>query len=249
MSPRTAKAVFLLSGLLLASVAVSAFGSEAGTLRADLKGESTKTPAPRSETWVSASRDESADAAPARPLTSRAALSEAATSGTTPASEVPQAEPGVPIRISIPAVNLDASIVPVGLADGAMEIPSAIEAGWYRLGPRPGSANGSAVLAGHVDHQKSPGVFLELRSLGLGEVVAVTDDFGTSHRFIVTERFQVAKAELPVQSLFDRDGPPVLTLITCGGRFDRKARSYDDNIVIRAVPADSVSPAVGRQRE
>ena len=144
MSPRTAKAVFLLSGLLLASVAVSAFGSEAGTLRSDLKGESTKTPAPRAEPWVSASRDGSADAAPARPLTSESAVSNSATSDTTPTSEVPRAEPGVPIRISIPAVNLDGAIVPVGLADdGAMEIPSAIEAGWYRLGPRPGSAIGS----------------------------------------------------------------------------------------------------------
>jgi hypothetical protein len=29
----------------------------------------------------------------------------------------------------------------------------------------------------------------------------------------------------------------VLTLITCGGAFDRGARHYTDNIVVRAAPA------------
>ena len=36
------------------------------------------------------------------------------------------------------------------------------------------------------------------------------------------------------------DGPPGLTLITCGGAFDRGVRSYEDNIVVRAAPALSL---------
>ncbi len=120
-----------------------------------------------------------------------------------------------------------------------MEIPGAIEAGWYRFGPKPGASVGSAVIAGHVDHRKTPGVFIELRRLDIGAEVSVTDATGKLHRYVVIERYQVNKHELPVKELFRRTGEPVLTLITCGGEFDRKARSYDDNIVITAVPLTS----------
>jgi hypothetical protein len=53
---------------------------------------------------------------------------------------------------------------------------------------------------------------------------------------MVTERFQVGKAELPVEELFRTGGDPVLTLITCGGAFDPDERRYRDNIVVRAAP-------------
>jgi hypothetical protein len=71
----------------------------------------------------------------------------------------------------------------------------------------------------------------------VGSEVSVTDQAGTVHRYVVAERFQVDKDELPIEEIFVADGPPGLTLITCGGVFDRGARSYEDNIVVRAVPA------------
>ena len=244
--------------MLLTSVAVTNFGSEAGALRSDLNGKATPIPTqvrpaafslkdPHTVGVLATNPDAEAD----RQDDSQPPSDPSAGNGQgTPTSTDEGPQPGLPLRIAIPSLKLDAEVVQVGLEDdGAMEIPSAIEAGWYELGPRPGSALGSAVIAGHVDHKKSPGVFLELRSLELGSEVAVTDDAGDVHRFVVTERFQVAKGELPVQALFQRDGDPVLTLITCGGRFDRKARSYDDNIVIRAIPADvNTFVEVGRER-
>lgn len=130
--------------------------------------------------------------------------------------------------------------------DGAMEIPGTVDAGWYRFGARPGALSGSAVLAGHVDHQQSPGVFYALRRIAVGAEITVTDDAGAVHRFAVAERFQVAKGELPVAALFRRDGAPVLTLITCGGRFDRRHHQYDDNVVIRAEPLESTPTPPGR---
>ena len=65
----------------------------------------------------------------------------------------------------------------------------------------------------------------------------VTDRDGTVRRFVVKERFQVQKTVLPTGELFRTDGAPVLTLITCGGRFDESRGHYFDNIVVRAVPA------------
>ena len=48
----------------------------------------------------------------------------------------------------------------------------------------------------------------------------------------------VSKDELPVDRVFSKDGDPVLTLITCGGDFNRSLRSYSDNVVAYAEPID-----------
>ena len=41
---------------------------------------------------------------------------------------------------------------------------------------------------------------------------------------------------LPLDRLFARDGPPRLTLITCGGPFLPEYLSYRDNVVVVAEP-------------
>lgn len=142
-----------------------------------------------------------------------------------------------PRRITIADIDVDAPVVAVGLqVNGSMEIPGADEAGWYHYGARPGGVAGSTVIAAHVDHKGQPGVFIELRRLEIGAEVAVTDNLGLVRRYTVTERFQVDKDDLPAEELFRLDGTPTLTLITCGGTFNRKQRHYSDNIVIRATP-------------
>jgi len=153
-------------------------------------------------------------------------------------STVPPVPIGVPTRIAIASLGVDAAIDQVGLEkNGSMEVPGATETGWYRYGPRPGSDAGSAVIAAHVDFNGVRGVFFDLRKLEAGAEITVTDDAGTARRFVVSERFQVGKRQLPVSELFRADGSPVLTLITCGGGFDERHRTYTDNIVVRATLA------------
>lgn len=145
--------------------------------------------------------------------------------------------PPAPGRIQIPAIGLDAPVVPVGLnPDGSMEVPKASEVGWYEPGVRPGSPTGSAVLAAHVDYAGERGAFFDLRKLPEGAEVLVVGPDGTPQRFVVDTRLQVDKRELPTEELFRSNGPPTLTLITCGGSFDSGARHYRDNIVVRARP-------------
>ena len=154
-----------------------------------------------------------------------------------PAPTVPAPPLGVPQQIRVPQIGVDALVTSVGLEDdGAMEVPPAALGGWYQYGPRTGSPEGSTVIAGHVDQDDERGIFYDLRSVEVGAEVEVLDDTGTWRRYSVTERFQVDKDELPIDELFRTQGPPVLTLITCGGAFDRSGRSYEDNIVVRAVP-------------
>jgi hypothetical protein len=143
-----------------------------------------------------------------------------------------------PVAIRIESLGVDTAVVAAGAepATGEMAVPpDPSVVAWYQFGPAPGEA-GSAVLAGHVDYGGRPGSFFSLASLEPGASVAVTGADGREQRFVVTARRQFSKPQLPVAELFTRDGPPTLVLVTCGGGFDRAARSYLDNVVVYAVP-------------
>jgi hypothetical protein len=148
--------------------------------------------------------------------------------------------PAAPLRIRLPGLGVDAAVVPVGVdPSGEMTVPEEVASvGWYRFGPAPGAAAGSSVLAGHVDDRvQGPGAFYRLVELQAGQPVLVTLADGTELTFRVRTVERIAKPELPVQAIFDRAGAPRLTLITCGGEFDRAAGSFRDNVVVRADPA------------
>jgi LPXTG-site transpeptidase (sortase) family protein len=150
----------------------------------------------------------------------------------------PVREATAPTRLRVPAMGLDAPVVPVGVAaDGQMDVPERIsEIGWYRFGAAPGSAAGSAVLAGHVDDRvQGEGAFADLGGLRPGDEVGVgTGDGAVTYR--VREVLSFTKEALPVDDLFRETGPPRLVLVTCDGPFDRAARSYRDNLVVVADP-------------
>jgi sortase (surface protein transpeptidase) len=141
-----------------------------------------------------------------------------------------------PTTVSIPSIGLDAPIVPIGLEPGTdvLAIPDIHHVGWYDLGPSPGQ-DGSAVLAGHVDSVGHLGVFWYLRDLVPGDAITLTYADGSVRRFVVIGRQEFAKQDLPAD-LFSRQGPPTLTLITCGGAFDEATGHYVDNVVVVASP-------------
>jgi sortase (surface protein transpeptidase) len=144
------------------------------------------------------------------------------------------AEFGAPMRITIPAIGVDADLVPVGLKDdGAMQTPDFGHAAWYDRGPKPGQP-GPAVVLAHVDSKAhGPDVFYRLRELKPGDQVTVHyADRATT--FAVTASEQTAKTELPGSKIWNDAKTPVLRLVTCGGAFDRKAGSYLDNIIVYA---------------
>ena len=141
-----------------------------------------------------------------------------------------------PVELRIPALGVRASVSSTGIADdGQLDVPASPDAVvWYGAGSVPGAA-GSAVLAGHVDYNGERGIFYNLGALERGDIVRVDLDDGTTHRFVVTRVVRHAKSALPADKLFTRNGRPMLTLITCGGDFDRSTRHYTDNTVVRAA--------------
>ncbi|ANS79143.1 putative secreted protein [Serinicoccus hydrothermalis] len=143
-----------------------------------------------------------------------------------------------PVRLLVPDLDLDVPLDAVGVdGGGLMEIPEdADRAGWYRFGPRPGADAGSAVVAGHVDDLGGPGAFLRLTEVAEGMPVVVEHEDGSRTSYTVTGRRTTEKKKLAVDDLFERDGPPLLRLVTCTGPWSDRAGSYRDNLVVTASP-------------
>jgi sortase (surface protein transpeptidase) len=147
-----------------------------------------------------------------------------------------------PTSVSIPRLRVDAPVQAVGVgSEGALIVPhSPMDVGWYQGGSVPGEP-GVALLTSHVDTREAGrGVFAGLVDLQAGDTVTTTAADGSTQRWTVTARTQHHKSELPTE-LFARAGAPVLALVTCGGPFDREARSYRDNVVVWADPLTAPS--------
>jgi Sortase domain len=67
---------------------------------------------------------------------------------------------------------------------------------------------------------------------GASVVVTLADESEVVFR--VTRIEQMAKADLPRDEMFARNGPARLTLVTCGGTFNPDRHRYDDNIIVFA---------------
>jgi hypothetical protein len=146
-----------------------------------------------------------------------------------------------PRRVLVPRTGLDARVSPVGVTDqGDMAVPDdPSTAGWYRYGPAPGSARGSAVLVGHVDDDTGDlGEFLALYDVRRGDRVEVHRAGDEPVNYRVVSRITVPKDDLP-PSAFRRTGAPVLTLITCAPPYAPEGGGYVSNLVVTAEPVES----------
>jgi hypothetical protein len=155
------------------------------------------------------------------------------------ATPPPRPRVDAPARLRVADRDIALDIVPVGVAeDGSMELPAAADvAGWYRYGPAPGSASGNAVLAAHVDSAVTGlGPLVGLRDVEEGSRLTVRTASGRTLVYSVTGVDQVPKTDAPLRAWFERDGPPQLVVITCGGAWDADIGHYSDNVVLTAEP-------------
>lgn len=154
----------------------------------------------------------------------------------TGAPPAPQSrQPGLPLRLRIPAISLDVIIAQVGLtAGGAMDEPKTPhEPAWYNLGPRPGEA-GSAVIAGHYGQWANgdPSVFDHLHLLRPGHKIHIDAADGATITFVVREKRSYDPAADASTVFNARDGRPHLNLITCEGAWNKTSRSYSKRLVV-----------------
>ena len=132
-------------------------------------------------------------------------------------------------RLSIPAIGVNAGIIPVGVTKaGELAIGRSVRDVYrWRDGVVPGQ-DGSAVLAGHT-WSKGQGVFDRLGRLEVGDRVVVG-----RNRFQVTRVRRVTDmSRSEVAALFSDRGRARLVLITCGDR-DNTTGVYRSRIIVDA---------------
>lgn len=150
------------------------------------------------------------------------------------ASQTAQADPGLPVRLTIPIINVNAVIEYVGLTSaGLMGVPKGPNnVAWYDPGPRPGEI-GSAVIDGHSGWKDAiPAVFDNLYKLRTGDKIYIENEKGVTTTFVVREiRTYDPKADAS-EVFGSSDGKAHLNLITCEGVWDPVSKSSSRRLVI-----------------
>lgn len=142
--------------------------------------------------------------------------------------------PGAPVRVRIPALGVDAPVVPVRAPDRTLVPPSdPLRLGWWADGAKPGAPTGSALVAGHTVHDGG-GALDDLEHLARGDVVVVRTDRGTIDYAVRRVRIYTKGALAEhATALFSQRAPGRLVLVTCE---DWDGERYLSNVVVTAAP-------------
>jgi LPXTG-site transpeptidase (sortase) family protein len=148
---------------------------------------------------------------------------------------------GVSAPLTLKTVGLDGVMPnPDGPDDSAFYDFSA----WPGKGGSPGKG-GNAIFSGHVDSgQKAckngsvpppcQAVFWDLNNLRLGDEIEIHLS-GVVHKYRVTSNQPINAANGPWDQIVSSTAEESLTLITCGGDFNRETREYNNRQVVTAV--------------
>lgn len=149
-------------------------------------------------------------------------------------SDLPTGQVGLPVRIKIPSINIDAPVEYVGFtSNGAMDVPKGpVNVAWFNLGPRPGE-NGSAIIAGHYGWKNNiPAVFDNLHKLNKGDKISIEDENEVVITFVVREIRTYSKDETVPYVFSSNDGKAHLNLITCIGVWNKAEKTYSERLVV-----------------
>lgn len=144
--------------------------------------------------------------------------------------------PGLPVRLKIPKIKVDAPLDYIGLTpQGDLAAPKGpANGGWYDKGPRPGET-GKAVIDGHYGYKDGiPAVFDNLHALQAGDTIDVVDEKGVTITFVVRELRKYTPNEDASTVFHATDGKAHLNLITCQGAWNQTQQGYSNRLVVFA---------------
>jgi LPXTG-site transpeptidase (sortase) family protein len=93
---------------------------------------------------------------------------------------------------------------------------------------------GNSVMSGHVDWAGKTAAFWGLRKLQKGDLIEISGSNGGTHHYAVESNQSFPWQSAPVDRIVGPTSDSVLTLITCDGVFDQRAREYSERRVVRA---------------
>ncbi|GAA4905230.1 sortase family protein [Actinomycetospora succinea] len=142
-----------------------------------------------------------------------------------------------PTRVTVPSISAESDLVATGLKeDGSLAVPPVsqpMQASWFDQSPSPGEV-GPSVILGHVNGGGQPGIFANLKDVVAGAQVFVDRGDGQRAVFEVSRVETIPKDSFPTDAVYNDTANPQLRLITCGGDYDRSARSYLSNVIVYA---------------
>ena len=175
-----------------------------------------------------------------------AVLPSAVSTASGTASPVKPLARSVPVRLEIPSIGVDTTLMQLGLnPDGTVQVPpieANAPAGWYRNSVTPGQTGPAVILAHVTVGQFGNGVFLHLSRLKAGDQVTVQLQNGASAVFTVDKVQLAPKSSFPTNAVYGNVDHPALRLITCGGPRGADGTGYPDNVIVYAsLTSDSGS--------
>lgn len=157
-----------------------------------------------------------------------------------------------PTTIQIPAINVDAPLVPLGLDKNRTvlvpDLNHVDQASWYCQDYQPSGNTqtcagggvipgdvGPAAIYGHIDGHKRDGVFKHLPELHTGDPITIRRTDGTTLVFTVYKVQVVHKANFSSAAVYGNVPRPELRLITCTGKFIGGQLGYEDQGIVYAA--------------
>lgn len=143
-------------------------------------------------------------------------------------------KPGAPRTLQIPALGVDAPVLPVTAPDGTLTPPAdAEQLGWWADGARPGESQGSVLVAGHTLHNGG-GALEDLEDLARGDRISVATRNGDLTYGVTSVRiYGKGKLAREAATIFAQDVPGRLVVVTCE---DWDGAEYLSNVVVVAEP-------------
>lgn len=145
-------------------------------------------------------------------------------------------------RLKIPSLNVNAAVIDEPITNNNLVIPANIQTVGHYAGGAPITGTvGTVLIAGHVNMaNQGNGALWRLSQVTPNAVVQTSDATGAITTWQVTSVREVVKSALP-QDIFTKSGPRRLVVVTCGGSLEpipgsHGEFSYDDNIIVTAVP-------------
>jgi sortase (surface protein transpeptidase) len=149
-----------------------------------------------------------------------------------------QQAPQVPVvdqHLIIPAIGVDAPVQTTDRVAGSLVLPDDVSTVTEWSGSSAINADhGTVLIAGHIDNvHQGMGALYFMHTLNPGDAIYLVVN-GTVTRWKVTALQTVGKLALPQDVWSGDQGPRLLKLVTCGGAVHHG--SYDDNVIVTAVP-------------
>ncbi|OFE14225.1 hypothetical protein BA895_11460 [Humibacillus sp. DSM 29435] len=176
-----------------------------------------------------------------------------AVSSASPREAAARCVSGIPDRLVIPSLGVDAPFQTIGLdtsapadAQGRQRLGSPSDrtkAGWYAAGPRPGSGRGSVLTNGHT-YRDGSAIFKESFSshVAVGQRIDIRQRAGGVCSYRINRVWAEVNAAtdypriVASHHLYDFGGPERLFLTTCSGSFNSATQNYNQITIVTALP-------------